>query len=143
MTYVPDEIISRWPDLIKLSNYVFPNMTELRLIAGFSSKDDQDASVYIQCFQKKYTDAGLIVTSFKNDANNTGVLLIDGDNHFQYQHSRQSKNFGGTGDAFMAYFILYHIYNCVPVEAALQQACDKIQERILKSIETGSDELIL
>lgn len=141
--YIPDDIIVRWPELVGLSDFVFPNLTELRLISGFAAGDTQHTDVYLNHFKNKYPATGLIVTSFKTDENDMGVLFHQGDNHFHYSHPYLPKYYGGTGDAFMAYFILFHFYQLMPVEIALQQASKEIQEKISMSKVVNSDELLI
>ena len=118
-------------------------MTELKLLSGFSSDDDQQVDQLIACFKKKYSKPGLVLTSHKTTPNNNGILYCEDGQNFQYVHSELAQNYGGTGDAFVAYFILFHIYNSLPAIKAIQLAADKVQENISASIEVNSDELVL
>jgi pyridoxal/pyridoxine/pyridoxamine kinase len=140
--YVSDEIACRWHELVGLSDYAFPNITELKLLTGFDLLDLNDTSVYVQQFRKKFPQTSLVVTSILEDRE-TGIVLSDKEVIFKYLHKIQPRNYGGTGDAFLAYFILFHVYYEMPVSEALQKAADKIQSCIANSIAHHSDELLL
>jgi len=142
-TYVPDEIIMRWPDLIRISDFVFPNLTELKLITGYAAIDDQNIDVYLESFQKQFPTTGLIVTSITSDETKIGILLRHAQKKFQYSHQLLPQSFGGTGDTFLSYFILYYFFDALSIENAVRSAAEKTLERILFSIQEGADELLV
>lgn len=142
-TYVAAEVISRWPDLIRISDFAFPNLTELKLITNHPASDSQDIEIYLEEFRNLFPDTGLITTSISFDAAETGVILRRGARRFHYSHELLSKSFGGTGDAFVTYFILYYVYHTMSLENALRSAAEKVKERISISIQEDADELLV
>lgn len=142
-TYVPEEIIAKWPELIRISDFVFPNLTELKLITGHAASDEQNLETYLDVFKTLFPKTGLIVTSITSDTTNIGVMLRHEERKFQYSHPLLSQSFGGTGDAFLSYFILYHFYDSLSIENALRSASEKILERIAFSIQEKADELLV
>jgi pyridoxal/pyridoxine/pyridoxamine kinase len=142
-TYLPADVIRRLPELVKIADFAFPNLTELKLLTGHAPDSDFPTNDYLVDFRRMFPSTKLVVTSLSDDAASTGVLLAMADNLFHFEHELLSESFGGTGDAFLTYFIVFHFYDLVPVEEALQKAAEKIQERVMISIREKSFELIL
>ena len=46
--YVPAEVIAKWPALIRVSDMVFPNVTELKILTGNPPDGNQNAETYIE-----------------------------------------------------------------------------------------------
>jgi len=142
-SYVSEGIIRRWPELVRISDLTFPNLTELKLLTGYPANDDQSSDVYLKYFKNLFPSTRLVVTSMTSDTTNIGVLYQYQDRKFRYNHSLLPQNFGGTGDAFVSYFILFYFFDRSGVENALRDAAEKIHERILYSIRAASDELLV
>ena len=139
--YVSPEVIDRWPALIRMSDIVFPNITELRLLAGFDLTDDQPFSIYATQFKKLYPSVKLVLTS-ATKGEQTGIVFFD-KAPFEYWHKRLPISFGGSGDAFVALFILNHFYSGNSFNEALKLAADQTYRIIENSIKKQSDDLIL
>lgn len=140
--YVPEEIIARWPRIISLSDMVFPNLTEIKILTGHQPDDNEAAETYIQQFKELYPKAQLIITSIINDDKSIGIRSYGGEN-YSYSHPMLPKNYGGSGDAFLALFILNRFYKQMSFTDALKMAADQTHNMIKNSIERGSDDLIL
>ena len=139
--YVPEAVIARWPELIVLADLVFPNITELKILTD----NNPDAQIELDWlklqFEIKYPKTKLIITSITTNDDNIG-FEVTGDGGFTYMHAMLPKNYGGTGDAFLAMFILAHFYKNQPFNAALKLAADQTFTIIENSITKASDDLI-
>lgn len=141
-TYVPEDIIAQWPRIIGISDLVFPNLTELKILTGHQPGDKEDSGVYVEQFKQLFPKTRLVVTSIKPDEDNIG-FEFHGSENYSYSHNALSKNYGGSGDAFLALFILNHFYKQMGVNDALKLAGDQTYHIIKNSIAKGSDDLIL
>lgn len=140
--YVPLDVIEKWPEIIKQSDIVFPNITELKVLTGNSPDDAQTTEVYTKQFKMTFPNTQLVVTSIKAE-DDTIAIQAYGDEPYYYSHSLLPKNFGGSGDAFLALFILNRFYKHLPFNEALKLAADQTYRIIENSIEKGADNLIL
>jgi len=70
-------------------------------------------------------------------------LRVAGSKPFVYAHALLPKNYGGSGDLFLSLFMLNHFYKNFAFNDALRLAADQTFNVIKKSIEKGSDDLIL
>ena len=142
LKYVPNAVIECWPRLIVLADMVFPNMTELKILTD----NPQDAQFELDWlklqFEIKYPKTKLIITSITTNEDNIG-FEVAGDGGFTYMHALLPKNYGGTGDAFLAQFILNYFYKNTSFNAALKLAADQTFTFIENSIAKTSDDLIL
>jgi pyridoxine kinase len=141
--YVPAEVIARWPELINQADWVFPNITEIKLLTG-NPPDVSDADeVYIDQFRTRFPNTGLVITSLKTADSEIGIRYYSEDHVYNYSHPVQPQNFGGTGDAFLALFILQYFYNKLSTEDALKQAADQTYQLIGNTIQQNSTDLLL
>lgn len=140
--YVPEAVIAQWPRIINQSDMVFPNLTEIKILTGNKPDADDNAAVYIEQFKRLFPQTQLVVTSIKTGENAIGFEYY-GKETFSYSHQVLPKNFGGSGDAFLALFILNHFYKKLSVNDALKQAADQTYQVIKNSIDKNSDGLIL
>lgn len=142
--YVSDEIIAKWPDIITLSDIVFPNITELKLITGNAIDAIEPTAYYVDAFKKMYPDTQLVISSHKKNDDEIGVQLHANDGAgFEFYQPLLAQNFGGSGDLLLALFIRYHFYDHLPVTDALRYATQQTSTIIKFSIDSGSDELLL
>jgi pyridoxine kinase len=141
--YVPPEIIHRWPDLIRHSDFVFPNLTEIKLLCGHEPNGTETPKFYVSRFQELFPKVQLVVTSLQLDDHGIGVQWHGGDKPFTYSHPVLTKNYGGSGDTFLALFILFHFYRQMSMEESLKAAADQTYHIIGHSIRQGAEELIL
>jgi pyridoxine kinase len=140
--YVPAEIIAQWPRIISMSDMAFPNLTEIKILTGNKPGDNEDAGIYIEQFKNLFPKTRLVVTSIKTDEDSIGFQYL-GKEPFSYSHKLLPKNFGGSGDAFLALFILNHFYKMLSIDVALKLAADQTYQIIKNSIDKGSDDLVL
>lgn len=141
--YVPADIISHWPELIKLADLVFPNLTEIKILTGHEPDGIEADTFYIETFRKQYPNIQLVITSVKTNDDKMGIQYYEGDECYSYAHTVLPKNYGGTGDAFLGIFILNHFYNAMSFGEALRSAADQTYELIKKSINSNSNDLAL
>ena len=140
--YVPDEVIARWPDVIRQSDMVFPNQTELKILTGNGPDADGELENYISDFETLFPQTKLIVTSIQTESDVIG-FKVTGSGPYLYTHPVLPRNYGGSGDAFLSLFILNHFYKNFSFNEALKMAADQTFGMIKNSIEKGSDDLIL
>jgi pyridoxine kinase len=141
--YVPKEIISGWPKLIEKSDIVFPNLTEVKLLSGFNGDEEGDDALFIDKFHEKYPATDLVVTSIRKGNKEIGIQYYQKNKSFSYYHPVLPRNFGGSGDTFVALFIYFHFYQQLSEEKSLSMAADKVYDFIQKSVEANADELLL
>jgi pyridoxal/pyridoxine/pyridoxamine kinase len=141
-TYVPDEVVKKWPSIIEQSDIVFPNQTEVKVLTGNKPDAIAETSYYIAQFNQRFPNTKLVITSIKNGEDTIGIQ-VTGDNPYFYTHHVLPKNFGGSGDAFLALFILNHFYKDLSFNDALKLAADQTYRVIESSIKKGSDDLVL
>ena len=140
--YVPDEVIEQWPHIIHQSDIVFPNQTELKILTGNKPDANGETGDFIAQFKKLFPKIKLVVTSIESGDDTIGIQ-VTGDDAYTYLHKVLPKNFGGSGDAFLALFILNHFYKNFSFNEALKLAADQTYQIIKNSIEKGSDDLVL
>lgn len=140
--YVPVTIAEKWPALIRLSDMVFPNLSEIKILTGHDPAAQGDAGAYISEFIGLYPNAELIVTSMLLSAEEIGIELY-GERRFSFYHPYLSRNFGGSGDTFLALFLLHFFYQKKTKEAALMEAAQQTAAYIAQSIAAGADELVM
>ena len=142
-TYVPGETITRWPDIIHLSDIVFPNITEIKILTGHDPDDNQQDQIYIDQFRELFPGIQLVVTSVKTEDHQIGIRAYNGDEAYSYSHKILPKNYGGSGDAFLALFILNHFYQKMNFKEALKMAADQTYQVMKNSIDNHSDDLLI
>jgi pyridoxine kinase len=142
-TYVPTEIVAAWPEIIKLSDIVFPNITELKLITGHAADGTESTSFYVDHFKQLYPGVKLMLSSYATAENEIGIQLHDNDSVFEYGLPMLPQNFGGSGDLLLSLFIKHHFINNTRMEDALMRATIQTHQIIKHTIAKGSDELLL
>jgi len=142
-TYVPSEIVAAWPKIIKLSDIVFPNITELKLITGHMADGTESTSFYVDRFKQLYPGVKLMLSSYATAENETGIQLHNNESVFEYGLPMLPQNFGGSGDLLLSLFIKHHFINNALMEDALMMATIQTHQTIKHSIAKGSDELLL
>ena len=140
-SYVPDEVIKQWPAIIQKSDIAFPNITELKILTGFKPDDGQPVEACAQRFKRLFPHTKLVVTSVKKD-DHIGISFY-GNEAYEWRHPALPRNYGGTGDALLALFILNHYYRRLSFNDALKQAAFQTYHIIKNSIDSGSDDLLL
>lgn len=141
-TYVSAAVIAKWPELIKLADMVFPNLTELKILTGYQANAAGETETFVNEFRTLFPQSKLVLTSYKPNEDSIGFNFY-GNSAFTYSTALLPKNYGGSGDAFLALFILNHFYKNMGVTEALKDAADKTYQIIKTSIEHNSEDLIL
>jgi pyridoxine kinase len=140
--YVPAEVIAKWPELIRLADMAFPNITEIKILTGHKPDAIGETETFVNEFRQLFPQTKLVLTSHKPDESSIGFNFYGGQ-AFSYSKELLPKNYGGTGDAFLALFILKHFYLNQGINEALKSAADDTYFIIKNSIENDSDDLIL
>jgi pyridoxine kinase len=140
-TYVPAEVIEKWPQLMRRSSIVFPNLTELKILTGHKSDDNQQPEIYVEAFNQLYPGVQLVVTSVRS-GERIGILSF-GEEQFSHFGAELPKNYGGSGDAFLALFILNYYYKRLSFNQSLELAAKQTYRIIKNSIENNAEDLIL
>jgi pyridoxine kinase len=141
--YVPQDIIELWPNLLRTSDLIFPNITEVKLLLGLRGDEEGEDDVYIKELIEKFPGVNLCVTSIKRGNDEIGIQLFQKTSSYSYYHSLLGKNIGGSGDTFAALFILNHFYRQLSEKDALAKSAETTYQLIQKSIDAGADELII
>jgi pyridoxal/pyridoxine/pyridoxamine kinase len=141
-TYVPQDVIEKWPKLIAASDMAFPNVTELRLLTGNPPDSDADVEACSEKFRQLYPGVQLVVTSIHDEESRIGFRAF-GEESFSYSHPVLPRNYGGSGDAFLVLFLLNYFYKQRSINDALKLAADQTRRIIKNSIDRNSDDLLL
>jgi pyridoxine kinase len=139
--YVPDEVIAQWPKLIRKADMVFPNMTEIKILTGHQTDEEREPVYYIEKFTKLFPHTQMVITSVRT-GDQIGVEAY-GNETYSYSQPVLPRNYGGSGDAFLALFLVYHFYKQADFCDSLKMAAIQIYRIIKNSIENESDDLIL
>lgn len=140
--YVPAEIIEKWPQLISVSDMVFPNLTEIRILTGNDPAATGADNAYIEQFKNRFPVKQMVITSIKSGDDGIGIRTY-GKENYNYSHKKLPRNYGGSGDALLSLFILNRFYKLMSFHTALRLAADQTHYIIKNSIEKDSDDLIL
>ena len=142
-TYVPQDVIEKWADIIALSNLAAPNITELKLITGHAADDTGKSDIFIEKFKALYPETNLLLTSYPARDNETGIQLHSKELAFEYNMPLLPQNYGGSGDLLLSLFIRNHYYKHFSVEEALRSAMLQTHNTIKFSIANNIDQLLL
>ena len=97
--YVPSDVIAQWPGIIRVSDMVFPNVTEIKILTGNNPDDNESTGFYVERFNKLFPQTQLVVTSVKTGDDEIG-FDYHGEETFAYSQKLLPKNFGGIGRCF-------------------------------------------
>lgn len=142
-TYVPESIWKRIPELIQVSDISFPNLTEIRLMTTQIPNGMEMNNFYIDAYKKQFGSKPFVVTSIPFGENEIGFSYFDGEKIHDFKHPKLEKNYGGTGDAFLAFFLQNHYYLKLRTLDSLQEASIKTLNLIEKSINLGKEDLYI
>lgn len=132
--YVPESIISSFPLLLDIADYVIPNETELRLMS--SGDFVSELGTLIDVFRESYVDTQIIVTSVQKD-NKTYNVHGDTDSLHYYPFTELTPSFSGTGDLFAALFIKYRFFQRQSVRASIESSTSDISKMLSWNIYMG------
>ena len=126
--YIDQKTIDLWPLLIALSDFAFPNLTEIKLYSGLPS-EEKSVKLHIEAFEQRFPKLDYVVTSYQ-DGKKYGVLLKYSFQHLFIKHKYYNKKIDGTGDVFAAYYLKYYLFE----NTDHLQSCKKALSIILKLI---------
>lgn len=147
--YVPDEVLEVWPDLLEKANWAFPNYTELQLFSRLKATANQAPKPYLQAFRERFPALSFVVTSLpqipEQDSaqREVGVGLFHQNQKYLFQHTEVKAHYGGTGDVFVAYFIMHAFFEKYSFHEAMEKAALNTLRIIENSLHEGSPDLIL
>ena len=119
----------------------FPNMTEVKILTGHQADEEQEPTHYIEKFTKLFPRIQIVITSVRN-GDKIGLEAY-GKEEFSYSQPLLPKSYGGSGDAFLALFLLDYFYKRADFCDSLKMAAFQTYRIIKNSIEKDSDDLIL
>lgn len=138
--YVPEETARAVRDeLLPIASVATPNRYELEWIAGTGFSDN---AAIVDAAQALTPARVLVTTAFAMMANNTGNLLVTGNDALLAEHQAIPDPPNGPGDLLSALF-LSHLLNGSGDEQALQKATASVFEMLARTAKHGADELTL
>lgn len=140
--YVSENIIEKWPAIIQIADFVFPNFTEIQYFTQNMDPNMVTSVNLIDKFKLLFPKPTLVLKSMEMDPNRIGVS-VKGKDNFNYSLTKIPKMFGGTGDLFLSLFILFHFYKKDNLRLAIMKAVDKTHFVIKESFENNSDDLLI
>jgi len=140
--YVSENIIEKWPSIIQISDFVFPNFTEIQYLTQKMDPNIFSPVNILDKFKLLFPKPTLVLKSMEMDPNRIGVL-VNGIDNFNYSLSKIPKMYGGTGDLFLTLFILFHFYQKDNLRLAIIKAVDKTHFVIKESFENDSEDLLI
>ncbi|MEM9339221.1 MAG: PfkB family carbohydrate kinase [Bacteroidota bacterium] len=138
--YINQDIIDRLPKLLKKADWAFPNETEVRILSGFDYASD--LGLLQKSLLKAHPAMRLITTGVKDKEKIYNEFRF-GPTEYRTEHRLIYQPVSGTGDAFVALFILMHFFQHEDIEEALLQAGDAVSLLVQKSQQVGRSEMNL
>lgn len=101
------EYVEKMKDLVKVSNYLLPNLTEACYLTGIEYNENYD-----EAYVKKVLDAlvnlgakAVVLTGISYENGFTGVVVYENGNYNYYKHEKMAKGCHGTGDIYASAFV--------------------------------------
>ncbi len=101
------EYVSAMRKLVKIADYVVPNVTEAAFLADVPYKENYDET-YINELVSKLVKLGakkVVLTGVSYRAETTGVVVSNGTKTEYYEHVKLYKSCHGTGDIYASAFV--------------------------------------
>lgn len=140
--YVPEAVISVWPELLALADWAFPNYTELQLFSGEGLGVHPSPEIYLTRFRERFPRLNFLATSLP-DGDQLGIALHTEQEDRYFCHERVAHHFGGTGDLFAGLFMLHHFFHQHPVGESILLAAQATHRVVSDSYAAGSKELLI
>ena len=102
-----DEYVNENKKLIKLADYVLPNITEACFLTGIEYKEEYDRE-YIDNLVLALKDLGaknVVITGVSFEKGRTGIMVYENGNYSYYEHEKLSNSCHGTGDIYSSAFV--------------------------------------
>jgi len=125
MAYTPEDMISMYPDLLKFAEYHAPNATELELISGKPSLEKA-----LDWWKEKFPQSHLVVTGVKH-GEDLGIIHQTVSTRNQYVHPAVPGVFSGTGDRFVAQFLVSHFLEGKDIPISIEDSAHYAKETIV------------
>ena len=140
-TYVPEEVVQVIGDeLLPRCDLATPNRFEL---AAFSGTDQASDNNDLILMAKALSVGRVAVTSaFGMMKNATGTLLVDDSAAMLAEHAVVDGAPHGTGDMLSA-LLTAHLVSGMTPETAVERATASVFEMVARSVQAGSDELLI
>ena len=130
--YVGAGIIKRLPALSAMADWLIPNETELKLLLDMPM--DTTLGEATARFREKYPETKLLITGIRR-GDRIGNYLLIGNSGELIEHQFYAHHFAGTGDAFAALFMKFHLLEEMEATKAVRKAGDHLAVMIGESIE--------
>lgn len=136
--YVSGALIAAWPLLVERAAWVFPNVTEVELLAGASGEGA------LRALTERFPTASFVVTGRECGTQIETRLLRPARADHVYCQAAIPGRFSGTGDLFAAAFARAVLLEAQTPEAALAAAGSCVAEGIRNGqLRTGGNSLAL
>jgi len=122
--YVDYEIISTYPRLLKFAEYHTPNATELKLISGSPSLNEA-----LDWWKAQFPESDLMVTGVKHQKK-LRIIHQTASTRNQHVHPKVPGEFSGTGDRFVAQFVISHFVEGKTVLASIEDSAGYVKKTI-------------
>ncbi|GAB4427176.1 MAG: hypothetical protein OHK0039_45390 [Bacteroidia bacterium] len=138
--YVPEAVVSVWPDLLAQADWALPNQTELYLYGQTPAAAPVDEA--LDRFAARYPHLHFVATGLDAGAH-LRVHLRAGAQRADYEHARTGRNYGDTGDVFAGHFIRRHLLDGEAADGAMRAAAMATADLIAVSAAQGLDDLAI
>lgn len=140
-TYVPEDVVTALrEELLPRCDLATPNRFEL---AAFTTGDAASNNTDLIAMAKAMNLKSVVVTSaFGMMKNATGALAVRDGKAVLIEHASVDGAPHGTGDLFSA-LLTAHLLGGVALESAVARATSSVFEIVARSVQSGSDELLI
>lgn len=101
------EFVENMKKLVAVSDYVVPNVTEACMLTGVEYKTEY-TPLYVTELVTKLLALGaknVVLTGISYREGKTGVVVIDNNQDYYYEHDKLSNSCHGTGDIYASAFV--------------------------------------
>ena len=101
------EYVKKMKDLVKVSNYLLPNLTEACYLTGIEYNENYDEA-YVKKVLEALVNLGakaVVLTGISYENGFTGVVVYENGNYNYYKHEKMAKGCHGTGDIYASAFV--------------------------------------
>jgi len=112
-------------ELVPVSDYILPNLTEACLLTDTPYREDYDEA-FVELLADKLKAMGaneVVLTGVSYDSSYTGVVVSGKTDSYYYKHKNLSRSSHGTGDVYASAFVASLCNDKEPKEA-IQIAAD-------------------
>ncbi|MBR6737719.1 MAG: pyridoxamine kinase [Clostridia bacterium] len=102
-----DAYVSKMKELVPISDYLLPNLTEACFLTGLDYKTEYDED-YIKNVCLNLINMGaktVVLTGVSYRKGKTGIVVISSQNYYYYEHELLEGSCHGTGDIYASAFV--------------------------------------